>query len=47
MRGGLREIRRAMLVAGGLVDVPSYADSLAEVRSRASTNAPTEATLWL
>ena len=47
VRGGMREIRRALLLGGGLVDDPSYADSLAEVRSSASTNAPTEATLWL
>ena len=33
-RGGLREIRRARLARAGLVDDPSYADSLAEVRGQ-------------
>ena len=33
-RAGLREIRAASLVAAGLVDSPSYGDSLAEVRER-------------
>ena len=40
VRGGMREIRRALLLGGGLVDDPSYADSLAEVRSRAQHQRP-------
>ena len=31
---GTREIRRAFVPRAGLVDVPSYADSLVEVRAR-------------
>ena len=33
-RGGLREIRRALLARAGLVDTPSYSDSKAEVRGQ-------------
>ena len=33
-RGALREIRRARLARAGLVDDPSYSDSLAEVRGQ-------------
>ena len=33
-RGRLREIRRALLVGAALVDKPSYAGSMAEVRER-------------
>ena len=33
-RNGIREIRRAYCPRAGLVDVPSYADSLVEVRAR-------------
>ena len=33
-RQGMREIRRARLVRAGLVDDPSYSDSLAEVRGQ-------------
>ena len=33
-RAGVREIRQALLSAAGLVDSPSYGDSLAEVREK-------------
>ena len=39
-RGGLREIRRALLVRAGLVDLPSYADSLVEVREGLTVPVP-------
>ena len=33
-RGGLREIRRALMPRAAIVDTPSYADSLAEIREK-------------
>ena len=47
-RGGLREIRRAMLGAAGLVDRGAYAGSTVEIRaSGLLAPKPSEATLWL
>lgn len=46
-RNGLREIRSAMLGGAGLVDLPSYGDSIVEVRERLATVRPSEVTLWL
>ena len=37
-RAGIREIVRAYVPRAGLVDTPSYADSLAEVRTKLETN---------
>ena len=37
-RAGIREIVRAYVPRAGLVDTPSYADSLAEVRGKLETN---------
>ena len=37
-RAGIREILRAYVPRAGLVDTPSYADSLAEVRTKLETN---------
>ena len=37
-RAGIREIVRAYVPRAGLVDTPSYADSLAEVRDKLDTN---------
>ena len=44
---GCRYIQRAALVGAGLVDDPSYAQSLVEVRKGRSTQAPKADTLWL
>ena len=47
-RNGVRVIRDALLVGGGLVDSPSYAGSTVEVRAESeATNLPGAATLWL
>ena len=35
-RAGVREISKGYLSAGGLVDVPSYSDSLVDVREKSS-----------
>ena len=37
-RAGIREIVRAYVPRAGLVDTPSYADSLVEVRAKLETN---------
>ena len=37
-RGGIREILRAYVPRAGLVDTPSYAGSLVEVRAKLETN---------
>ena len=46
-RDGLRIIRRARLVAAGLVDSPSYSGSTVEVRGQRFTDEDLEALLWL
>ena len=47
-RNGMREIQRALLGGAGLVDDPSYGNSLVEVRERLATvTIPSEVTLWL
>ena len=46
-RGGMREIRRGLLLRAGLVDVPAYLDSTVEVRSGGGLILPRVATLWL
>ena len=38
LRNGIREIQSAYVPRAGLVDIPSYADSLAEVRNAAGAN---------
>ena len=46
-RGGLREIRRALLGGAGLVDAPSYAGSTVEVRARGDNGLVEAAYRWL
>ena len=46
-RGRLREIRQAVLVRAGLVDNPSYLDSVVEIRSAGGLVLPRRETLWL
>ena len=47
-RGPLREIRRALLGAAGLVDTASYKESTVEIREgQAIVGRPEVATLWL
>lgn len=47
-RGGLREIKRARLARAGLVDDPSYSDSLVEVRAEGPAwMLDEDALLWL
>ena len=46
-RDGTREIRRAYVPRAGLVDVPSYADSLVEVRARRVWHLDRELLRWL
>ena len=46
-RGPLREIRQARLLRAGLVDTPSYLESMVEVRSQGGLILPRLETLWL
>ena len=45
MDGAVREVRRARLLAAGVVDSPSYSGSVVEVRKR--SEAETRHDLWL
>lgn len=45
--GGIREIQRALVVAGAMTDRPEYDTATAEIRSEISTLKPSRGTLWL
>ena len=47
MNGSVREVRRAKLVAAGVVDSPSYSGSTVSVRHRTQSEADRRHDLWL